>query len=173
MRDLIYIHGAGAMPADPPWSRLAPLLGDGWKVTAPSLGEPDPERWMAGIDQVLEGVRSDAVFVAHSLGVSLLIQTIAARRRGLRAAGLVGLAAPFWERADMPDFILPADFPDALSGIGRIILFQSRDDEIVDTGHLAKWGKRLPRAELHELRGLDHEGVRGDIAPVAAAINSL
>src|SRR5690242_12711253 len=101
MRDLVYIHGAGAKPADPPWSRLAPEPGDGWKVIAPDLGEPDAERWMAGIDRALDGVSSDGVFVAHSLGVSLLIQTIAAKRRGLRATGLVGMSAPFWERKDM------------------------------------------------------------------------
>jgi len=173
MRDLVYIHGAGATPADPPWSRLAPLLGDNWNVIAPSLGEPDVARWMSGIDKALEGAGPDAVFFAHSLGVSLLIQTIAAKRRSRRAAGLVGLAAPFWEREDMAEYILPTDFPEALSGFERVILFQSRDDEVVSAGHLAKWGKRLPQAELHELVGVDHVGSRGDISPIVAAIKSL
>jgi len=173
MRDLVYIHGAGAEPADPPWSRLAPLLGDTWKVIAPSLGEPDVPRWMAGIDGALEEASPDAVFFAHSLGVSLLIQTIAARRRSRRAAGLVGLAAPFWEREDMAEYILPTDFPEALSGVERIVLFHSRDDEVVSPDHLAKWGKHLPQAELHELIGVDHVAARGDISPIAAAINAL
>lgn len=173
MRQLVYIHGAGAKPADAPWSLLGPALGDGWKVTAPDLGEPDVALWMAGIDTALEGASRDAVFVAHSLGVSLLIQTIAARRRGRRAAGLVGIAGPFWEREDMADYILPDDFPEALSGIERIVLFHSRDDEEVSFDHLGSWGRRLPRAELHELRGANHVLSKGDIGQVVAAIKAL
>lgn len=149
------------------------MLGEAWKVTAPDLGEPEAGRWMAGIDAVLAGAPSNVVFVAHSLGVSLLIQTIAAKRRGLRAAGLVGMSAPYWEREDMPDFILPDDFPEALSGIGRIVLFHSQDDAFVSFDHLEKWGKHLPQAELHPLKGADHEFAHGDISPVVAAINSL
>ena len=173
MRDLVYIHGAGAEPHDPPWSRLAPELGTGWRIRAPSLGEPDVPRWTDGIDRVLDDLPPDVVFVAHSLGVSLLIQTIAARRRGLRAAGLIGLAAPFWDRKDMPDYILPRDFPEALGGIGRIVLFRGTDDDVASREHQAKWGQRLPSAELRELDGADHELVHGDIGPVAAAIKAL
>ena len=73
----------------------------------------------------------------------------------------------------MAEYILPTDFPEALSGFERIILFQSRDDEVVSAGHLAKWGKRLPQAELHELVGVDHVASRGDISPIVAAIKSL
>ena len=73
----------------------------------------------------------------------------------------------------MADYILPDDFPEALSGIGRIVLFHSRDDEEISFDHLAKWGRRLPAAELCALKGVDHVMSRGDIGPVARVIAAL
>lgn len=175
MRQLIYIHGAGAQPGDLPWPRIAKEIGSGWRVTAPDLGEPDPQRWMHGIDVALEGAADNVVLVAHSLGVSVLIQTIALRRPGLRAAGLVGISAPFWGEQDwdVSEYVLPDGFADKLSGIGRIVLFQSRDDEIVDFSHLAVWGRHLARAELRAVDGADHVFGTGDVGPIAAVIREL
>jgi len=175
VRRLIYIHGAGASPGDPPWPAVSASLGDGWTVTAPDLGEPDAKRWIDGIDAALEGAPEDAVLFAHSLGVSVLIQAIALRRPGLRAAGLVGLAGPFWggQDWDVSEYVLPEGFPDALSGIDRIVLFHSRDDEEVSFEHLDMWARRLPRAELHALDGVDHVASRGDISSLITVLRSL
>ncbi len=168
MRQVLFIHAAGRLE-EGSGSLVAYLrdeLGAGYDVKAPEMPEPDAPggpAWLGAVDALLADLPPDGILVGHSLGGSVLIKCIAERQPGLRAAGLVTVAAPFWGEPDweVDAFRLPEGWPDALGGIGRIVLVHSRDDDVVPPSHMAVYKRHLPRAETRTVADCGHVFDRG------------
>lgn len=176
MPTVLYIHGADAAPDDPPRKALEAAAGPGWAWIAPSMAEDkDAEAWVGRIAGELEGMAGDSVLVGHSLGGAMLLKAVAERRPGMKLGGFVGLSVPHFgpECWDMPDFALPDGAAGALGGLGRIALWQARDDEVVAVQALDVYRRDLPGAECHLVERGGHliEGV--DMAPVARAMREM
>lgn len=172
MTRVLFAHGAGATPEDPPLPSLRQLLGRGYEITAPDLGPPDPETWAAALRPLLQD-HPGTILIGHSLGGSHILKTLAELGPMVRARAFVGLACPLWGRPgwDAEDFKLPAYAREALDAL-PIRLFHSRDDGVVAFDHLAAWKETLPNARICPLDGHGHQ-FTGDLAPVLMAIAEL
>ena len=173
MIPLLFAHGGGAGPDDPPAPRLRALLGPGYAWSAPDLGDPDPAAWSRTLGAWLTAHPTGAVLIGHSLGGSHLLKCLAELGPHIQPRGIVALAPPLWGQPgwDMPDFALPSYAPEALAD-RPIRLFHGRDDDVVGFDHMAAWGALLPRARLYPLAGQGHT-FDGDLSAVALAVSEL
>lgn len=150
-------------------------LGAGWEVLYPQM--PDEENcpypaWQAEIDARLASIKGPVALVGHSIGGSVLLKYLCDRPSPPLIIGLFAVAAPYWG-ADpswrWDEMALPADAAVRLAGDWPLVLYHSRDDEIVPFSHLALYAAQLPRAIIREYEGRDHQ-FGEDLADVAADI---
>lgn len=168
--------GTGAYAADRALAdSLGRALGAGWDVQYPQM--PDEEHcpypaWKAEIDARLASIERPVALVGHSIGGSVLLKYLSWRPLPPRIVGLFAVAAPYWG-ADpswhWDEMRLPADAATRLAGDWPLVLYHSRDDEVVPFAHLALYAARLPRVTVRAYDGLGHQ-FGEDLAPVAADI---
>lgn len=169
--------GTGAYAADRALAdSLERALGAGWDVQYPQM--PDEENcpyqeWQAEIDARLASMKGPVALVGHSVGGSVLLKYLCDRRPPLRIAGLFAVAAPYWGAGGWgwDELALPADAAARLQGGWPLVLYHSRDDEVVPFSHLALYAAKLPRATVRTYEGRDHQ-FGNDLAEVAADIRS-
>jgi predicted alpha/beta hydrolase family esterase len=163
-RRVLFIHGAGpgAHEAD---SKLAASLqselGADWEVVCPKLPEKRPEYplWAAQIARAAAKWDEPVFFVGHSFGGSLLLKYLSEQPTGPSAAGIFIIAAPYWGSGGWSgeEFALKKDFASSLPKNAPVFLYQGRDDNEVPFAHLALYREKLPRAQVRELPGRDHQ----------------
>lgn len=170
---VVYAHGAGAGPADPPWPELSAALGPGYDVAAPDLGPPDAARWSRLLAEAVRAAPSPPLLIGHSLGGSHLLKLAAELGPAVPIRGVIALAAPCWGEPDWvsEDFALPDWAGMALARV-PVRLFHARDDEVVPFAHLAALARRLPDARCRPVAGGGHE-FSGGLAPVGMAAAEL
>jgi predicted alpha/beta hydrolase family esterase len=174
---VLFIHGGGpgACEADRPLAQsLQRALGAGYDVVYPQMPDeencPYPE-WKAQIDACLAAMTGPVTLVGHSIGGSVLLKYLCERPAPPDLAGLFVVAAPYWGADDWhwDEMNLPADAATRLAGDWALVLWHSRDDEVVPYSHLTLYAARLPRAVIRTVDGLGHQ-FGEDLAPVAAEI---
>jgi len=165
VRDILFAHSAGPQgPHEGSHDLVAHLragLGSGYEVRFPLMPDPEAPRfgaWRERLEEELAALPADALVVAHSLGGSMLLKTLAERPRGPEIAGLFLVATPFWNPAnpDIAEYALSEDFAARLPPIRRLVLYHSRDDAEVPLAHLARYARALPGAVVRELDGYGH-----------------
>lgn len=176
MRDILYVHGAGDTGEAPNslFGYIEDHMSGGYKLQRPQMPE-DGTKWVDMIAHLAAPLADDAILIGHSLGGSCLLQMIATRQPGMRAAGLVLIAPPFWGEPDWTyeDFVLPDGFAGTLCGMKGIHHLHSHDDEVVNFSHQAAYEKAMPQATYLAYDGFGHSFDRGDRAPVLDLIRSL
>lgn len=175
---VLFIHGAGTgahaedrLLAD----SLQRSLGTAYDVQCPRM--PDEENvplqlWEAEIDARLAAAHSPVALVGHSVGGSVLLKYLCERRPAPRLAGLFLVATPYWgvdEGWQWNEVLLPADAAEKLAGDWPLILYHSRDDDIVPFAHLSLYAAKLPRAIVRTFDGRGHQ-FGNDLSEVAADI---
>lgn len=170
---VIFAHGAGAAPGDPPLPALRTLLGTGYTITAPDLGPPEAAAWTARLTPLLREQAGGAILVGHSLGGAHLLKCLAELGPVVQPRAFVGLACPLWGQPDWeePAFALPAWAPEALARL-PMRLFHASDDTVVPPAHLSAWGQIFPHARCHPLPTGGHE-FGGDLSAIAMAVAEL
>ncbi|TKR29501.1 alpha/beta fold hydrolase [Luteimonas gilva] len=174
---VLFIHGGGtgAYAADRALAdSLQRALGAGWEVDSPPMPDeencPYPE-WRAVIDARIASMKGPVMLVGHSVGGSVLLKYLCERRSTPRIAGLFAVASPYWGTGgwNWDELALPADAAKRLTGDWPLVLYYSRDDEVVPFSHLALYTAKLPRAAVREYEGRDHQ-FGEDLTDVAADI---
>lgn len=177
MVEVIFIHSAGPQgPGEGSHGLLQGLraaLPPDRVLSAPLMPEPDdPDagRWIEACAKALADASGQVVLVGHSLGGSVLLQTLA--RHGLPGGllGVVLLAAPFWGKAgwDSDSFALGPDDIAPLAGIRRLVVMQGSDDEMVAANHPDLYKALLPNVDIRRVPGVDHEATTA--GPVLALV---
>jgi uncharacterized protein len=177
-RDVLFIQGAGAGAYAEDRLLAASLeraLGADYEVHCPQMPDednPSYAAWTTEIETRLVGFNCAVTVVGHSVGGSVLLKYVCERAPGPRIAGLFVLAAPFWGASEgwrWDEGTLPADAASKLASNWPLLLYHSRDDEVVPFGHLALYAARLPRATVRALDEGGHQ-FRNDLAGVAADV---
>jgi predicted alpha/beta hydrolase family esterase len=175
---VLFVHGAGDGAYEEDGLLVASLrdaLGPSYEVRYPRMPLEDGAQysdWTARIASALPPGRSEVVLVGHSVGGSVLLRYLCEGPVEASVTGLFVIAAPFWgadEFWDWDEARLPEDAAEKLATVPRILLYHSRDDEVVPFSHLALYSARLPQATIRPASAGGHQ-LDNDLAPVARDI---
>ena len=175
---VLFIQGAGEGVHDH-WDQalagsLRVELGNRYEVRYPRMpDEDDPsyERWSAAIRRELAELNTRASVVGHSIGGSILMNTIAEYPQVHPIATVALIAAPFVGKGgwSSEEWELPSDLGARLPHSMSVHVFHGLDDETVPPSHAGLYGRAIPQAKVHPLAGRDHQ-INGDLTEVAKAI---
>lgn len=170
---VVFAHGAGATPDDPPLPALRRVLGTQYSIAAPDLGLPDPAVWSGKLKAELTNTGPAPILIGHSLGGSHMLKCLAELGPMAHVRGFVGLACPLWGQPDWSseDYALPDWAPEALARL-PMRLFHARDDKVVAFDHLAAYGNLFPQARRHPFATGGHM-METDLSAVAIAMAEL
>src|SRR5262249_4798880 len=118
---VLFIQGAGSGTHDD-WDnhlveQLGRELGSGYEIRYPRMpNEADPHyaRWKAAIKHELAGLSDGAILVGHSVGATILVNTLADETLELTLSGIFLLSAPF-----IGDGGWPAEDIKPMSSLGK------------------------------------------------------
>ena len=165
MTTVLFIHSAGPQGRGEGSSALLEGLGaamqDGPGLHAPLMPEPDnpdAEAWIAACQSEIAGISDDMVLVGHSLGGSIILQTLARFGQPANLVGVITLASPFWGAAgwDFESYAIPENGTEAVRQLPRLVMLQGEEDEVVAADHLDLYKALLPNADTRRLPGEDH-----------------
>lgn len=174
----LFIQGGGAGAHDEWDDKLVESLrrglGKGHMVRYPRMpGEDDPAytRWGPAIRRELAALGDGAVVAGHSVGGTILVQSLAERPPRRRLAAIVLIAAPFVGHGGWPgtEFELPGDLGARLPYGAQVHVFHGLEDETAPPSHADLYARAIPRAQVHRLPGRDHQ-LNNDLSEVAKAI---
>ena len=158
---------------------LQAALGAGYAVRYPRMpneGSPDYEAWTARLAEEIAAIEGNVILVAHSVGATILITSLARGGYAAKIPGVFLVSAPFvgeggWSSQHMemePMETLGAKLSDDVP----IYLYQGSEDEIVSPVHADLYAKAIPWARVRRLDRADHQ-LNNDLSAVAADIRQL
>ena len=161
-RRVLFIQGAGENTHDE-WDSglvdsLTTALGTGYEVRYPRMpNESDPSyaRWSAAIWREMAELDERGVVVGHSIGGTILVQTLIDRPPERELAAIVLIAAPFVGGGGWPgeDFEFSEDLRDRLPTGVPMYVFHGGQDEIAPASHARLYAKTFPGALVRVLPG--------------------
>ena len=181
MRQILFIQGAGK-DVHQKWDAklvesLRRELGSGYDIRYPRMpNEADPKfaTWRKALEKEFSKLQDGAVLIGHSIGGTILVNTLAERRRQAALGAIVLIAAPFvgeggWESEDIqPRSDLAARLPLGVP----VLLYHGEEDDIAPAAHVALYAEAIPRARARRLPGRDHQ-LNNDLSEVASDIREL
>ena len=180
-RQLLFVQGGGAGVHDE-WDgklveSLRRALGPGYEVRYPRMpdeGDPSFTAWSAALRDEFARLDDGAIVVGHSVGGTILIDTLAEQPPGLALGAIFLIAAPFVGEGGWPsdDGESQHDIGGKLPGGVPIYLFHGLADTEVPPAHAELYARAIPQAHLCRLPGRDHQ-LNDDLREVAAAIEAL
>jgi pimeloyl-ACP methyl ester carboxylesterase len=175
-RQVMFVQGGGAKGTHDEWDQklvrsLERELGADFQIRYPRMpNEADPAyaRWKVALENEFSKLTDGALLVGHSIGGTILINTLADERPPFAPGGLFlgGGGWPSDEIASMAH--LGANLPSGLP----TFLYHGDRDEIVPAAHVQLYARALPHAQLRYLPGRDHQ-LNNDLSDVAADILKL
>jgi predicted alpha/beta hydrolase family esterase len=128
---------------------LQRVLGDAYEVILPRMPNSQNARyaeWKIWFDKFVPQLQEDIIFIGHSLGGIFLTKYLSEESYPKKIKATLLVAAPYNALDDHPyvDFNLPPD----LSGLerqgGEIILYHSKDDQVVPFSNFERYQRELP-----------------------------
>jgi pimeloyl-ACP methyl ester carboxylesterase len=178
--DVLFIQGGGEGTHDE-WddklvASLSRELGPGFRIRYPRMpDEDDPSYavWAPAIVRELASPERGAVVVGHSIGGTLLIQTVAERPPRTALGAMVLISAPFVGAGGWPadEFELGPDLGARLPKGVPVELFHGLADDTAPPAHVDLYAGAIPGARVHRLPGRDHQ-LGNDLTEVAAIIRA-
>ncbi|GAB3960044.1 alpha/beta fold hydrolase [Micromonospora vulcania] len=179
-RKILFVQGVGAGTHDE-WDNklvdsLRRELGTGYEVRYPRMpdeDDPDYATWSAAIRQEVVALDDGVVVAGHSLGGTILINTLVERPPEREIAAIVLIAAPFVGPGGWPgeEFELPHDLGARLPRGVPVHVFHGLQDETAPPTHADLYSRVIPQAKLHRLPRRDHQ-LNSDLSEVAKVIES-
>ena len=175
---VLFVQGAGEDVHDA-WDHvlvddLRRRLGAGYEVRYPRMPDEDAPTvlaWSAAIRAELDALGDEVTVVGHSVGGTVVAQTLAGSLPRWSVATVALVSAPFLGDGGWPgsEFELPIDLGARLPPGTRIHIFHGLADEVVPPEHARVYARVIPQARLLLLGGRDHQ-LNGDMSEVAEAI---
>lgn len=180
-RQLLFVQGGGANVHDE-WDdklveSLKRELGPDYEIRYPRMPNEDEPRyaaWKETLEKEFAALDDRAVLVGHSLGGTMLINSLAEQSARRRFGAIFLIAAPFvgdggWSSDDLES---PRDLGARLPRGVPVHIFHGLEDETAPASHAGLYARAIPQACVHSLSGRDHQ-LNDDLRDVAAAIKLL
>jgi predicted alpha/beta hydrolase family esterase len=199
MRQVVAIHGGDAFPTyeeyledlrdfkiesidyfkrQNDWKQnLQKTLGDGYEVILPRMPNSGNARyldWKIWFEKLLPLLNNGIILIGHSLGASFLAKYLSEERVSKKILGTFLVSGPYDKDGERPivEFVLPASLALLEEQGGKIFLYHSKDDPVVQFSELAKYKAALPHAHVTVLE--DRQHVNQESFPeIVADIKSL
>ncbi len=180
-RQLLFVQGGGAGVHDEWDSKLVEslrrALGPDFEIRYPRMpneGDPNFAAWSATLRDELARLSDGAIVVGHSVGGTVLVDTLAEHPPGLALGAIFLIAAPFVGEGGWPsdDGQSRRDIGGKLPTGVPIYLVHGLADTDVPPAHAQLYACAIPQAHLSLLHGRDHQ-LNDDLREVAAAIEAL
>lgn len=141
--------------------RLADHLGDRFDVLStqmPNNSNAKYLEWKIWFDKYVPYFKNNVTFVAHSLGGLFLAKYLSENDIPQKILATLLVSPPFDDTSgdySLADFILPESLKKLEKQVGKIILYHSKDDQVVPFSALEQYKNALPKAEtrIFEDRG--------------------
>lgn len=177
-RQILFVQGGGADVHDR-WDNklvddLADALGSNFRIRYPRMpqeDDPSHRTWGPVITRELEALEDGSIAIGHSVGGTILMNTLANRPSDLGL--IVMLGAPYvgvggWH---VPGFELPPNLGARIPPAVAVHLFHGSVDQTVPPSHMDLYARAIPQAHAHLLPGRDHQ-LNNDLSEVATLIDS-
>lgn len=181
IREVLFVQGGGQGAHDE-WDNklvdsLGRELGRDYEIRYPRMpGEEEPgfATWKPALEKELKALSEGAVLVGHSVGATILLGVLAERTLVLDIAAILLISAPFVGDGGWPSAGLrfPSDLGARLPEGVPVHFYQGLADDVVPASHIDHFLRAVPGAQVHRLRGRDHQ-LNNDLSEVASAILSL
>ena len=178
---ILFIQGGGAGTYDE-WDNklvesLRRELGPDYEIRYPRMpneSDPDYAAWKGMLERELAALDNGAILVGHSVGGTILVNTLAEQSSKLEYGAIFLIAAPFVGEGGWPagDLNTPRDLGARLPKGVPVHLYHGLDDETAPPAHVELYARVVPQARVHRLPARDHQ-LNNDLREVAAAIRSL
>jgi pimeloyl-ACP methyl ester carboxylesterase len=179
-QQILFIQGGGAGAHDEWDSELVDglmrELGEGYEVRYPRMpaeGDPTYAAWSAAIRHELAALADGAVVVGHSVGGTILVQTLGAQPPRPEPRMIVLIAAPFVGASGWrgEEFELSDDLGTRLPRGVPVHVFHGLADEVAPPSHADLYARVIPQARVHLLPGRDHQ-LNAELREVATVIRT-
>jgi pimeloyl-ACP methyl ester carboxylesterase len=180
-RQLLFVQGGGAGVHDE-WDNklvesLRRELGPDYEIRYPRMpneGDPNYAAWKATLEREFAALNHGAILVGHSVGGTILVNTLAEQSSKAEYGAILLIAAPFVGEGGWPagDLNTPRDLGARLPRGVPVHLYHGLDDETAPPLHVALYARAVPQARVHRLPDRDHQ-LNNDLREVAAAIKCL
>ena len=137
------------------WKELLPeRLGENFEVIAPSMPSTytyNYEEWVVWIEKYFPILRDNVTLVGHSLGASFWLKYLNEKDFpvSIKSLHLVAAATDSTPEEPMGNFITPETLDGLTKRCSEVIIYHSRDDELVPYSQSEKLQRLLPDADLH------------------------
>jgi hypothetical protein len=140
---------------------LAGRLGNEFQVIRPQMPSNHNaryEEWRIWLEKFFPFLDDEVILVGSSLGGTFLAKYLAESQFPKKIKAVFLIAACFDDLPEEPllDFSLPDSLKKIQSQSKKIILYQSKDDNVVPFSHLAKFQKALPKATVRIFEDRGH-----------------
>ena len=180
-QQVLFIQGAGERVHDE-WddklvASLRRSLPPQYELRYPRMPDeanPSYASWATAIRSELAGLADDAILIGHSLGGTILIQSLAEQPPPRRVSAIVLIAAPFvgdggWQT---DEWTPQRDLGEKLPPGVPVHLFHGAADATAPVSHLELFAKAMPQARVHRLPGRDHQ-LDNDLREVGSVIEAI
>lgn len=140
----------------------------------PDEAEPSFQSWSVALEDIFATLEDGTLLVGHSVGGTVLINTLALHPPRFQPGGVFLIAAPFVGAGGWPsdEFAPVAELGAALPPEMPVFLYQGDADETVPVAHLELYASAIPQAEVRRLAGRDHQ-LNDDLGELARDILAL
>ena len=180
-RQILFVQGGGEGVHDE-WDNklvdsLKQNLGPNYEIRYPRMpNEADPSyaRWKLAIADEIAALDDGAILIGHSIGGTIMINSLADDPPERKLAGVFLIAAPFvgpggWSSDDIE---VKPDLGARLAPQTSISFYYGSLDETAPPLHADLYEQAVPHATVRRLRGRDHQ-LDNDLTEVARDICAL
>ena len=181
MRQILFVQGGGEEVHEQWDAKLVESLrrelGPRYEVRYPRMpNEADPQfaAWRTALEKELATLQDGAVVVGHSVGGTIVINTLAEWSPNAVLGAIILIATPFigeggWESEDIAP---PSDFAARLPPGVPVFLYHGDKDDIAPIAHVELYAAAIPHARVRRLAGRDHQ-LNNNLSEVANDIREL
>ncbi|WP_164670724.1 RBBP9/YdeN family alpha/beta hydrolase [Virgibacillus doumboii] len=165
-KQILFIHSAGPQGMHEGSSDLIAYLqknlGDKCNLLYPEMPDPEDPKyrpWKEQLEREIALLDNEVILIGHSLGAAVLLKYLSEEKFRPSISGLFLIASPYWGKDNdwqFEEFTLADNFTENLPKISQLVIYHSRNDEIVPFAHLEHYAKALPQAVTHVVEGADH-----------------
>lgn len=144
------------------WKDTLPeALGSEYEVLLPEMPNKRNARyleWKIWFEKLFPFLHEEVILVGHSMGACFLAKYLSEETFPNKISATFLVAGPYDQDGDRPivEFVLPSTLADLEMQGGKIFLYHSTDDPIVNFTELAKYHAALPNATTRTFTDRGH-----------------